>query len=148
MGRIKINELDNYRFMLERKIYLSNINIAGHVGSVEMTELFQEARYAMMKSMGISDLNLGDGQTGGIMVDIVINFKGEIFLDDVIMVEIDISEIDEKGYRVFYRALKNGKIAAIAETGFVTFSFREKKVVGVPSVFIEKLNSISEKQFC
>lgn len=148
MPRIKLTELEKYRFRYEQLIHLSNINIAGHTGSVEMTDLIQEARYRMLKSMGFSDLNLGDGVTGSIMADIVINFKGEIFLDDYISVEMDIAEIDEKGYRVFYRILKNEKLAGLAETGFVTFSFREKKTVNVPAAFIDKLNGIKEMQRC
>lgn len=148
MPRIKLKELEDYRFSYEKLINIANINIAGHTGSVEMTDLIQEARYRIMKGMGLSDLNLGDGATGGIMADIVINFKGEIFLDDLIHIEMDFAEFDEKGYRIFYRVLKNGRVTALAETGFVTFSFREKKTVEVPSVFINKLNSISEKQRC
>lgn len=148
MPRIKLKELENYRFSYEKLINIGNINIAGHTGSVEMTDLIQEARYRIMKSLGLNDLNLGDGMTGGIMADIVINFKGEIFLDDVIFVEMDFAEFEEKGYRIFYRVLKNGKVTALAETGFVTFSFSEKKTVSVPAAFIEKLNSITEKQKC
>lgn len=147
MPRIRLAELDNYRFRYEQRIHLSNINIAGHAGSVEITDLIQEGRYRMLKSMGMSDLNLGDG-TGGIMADIAVNFKGEIFLDDTVAIDMDISEIDDKGYRVFYRLMKNGKTVALAETGFVTFSFKEKKTVNVPAAFIEKLNSITGKQVC
>ncbi len=148
MPRIKLKEIENYRFSYEKLVNIANINIAGHTGSVEMTDLIQEARYRIMKSLGLNDLNLGDGATGGIMADIVINFKGEIFLDDIISVEMDFAEFDEKGYRVFYRMLKNNRVMAIAETGFVTFSFSEKKTVNVPSAFIDKLNSITGKQKC
>ena len=148
MPRIKLTELEDYRFRYEQMIHLSNINIAGHTGSVEMTDLIQEGRYRMLKSMGFSDLNLGDGATGSIMADLVVNFKGEVFLDDLIAIEMDISEIGEKGYRVYYRILKNDRVAALAETGFVTFSFKEKKTAGVPPVFIKKLNSVSGIQKC
>jgi len=148
MPRIKLNELENYRFSYDKLINIANINIAGHTGSVEMTDLIQEARYRIMKSIGINDLNLGDGITGSIMADMVINFKGEIFLDDSITVEMDFSEFEEKGFRIFYRVIKNGRVTALAETGFVTFSFSEKKTVKVPAVFIEKLKEITEKHRC
>ncbi|HPS56534.1 MAG TPA: thioesterase family protein [Spirochaetota bacterium] len=148
MPRIKLIELENYRFSYEKLINIANINIAGHTGSVEMTDLIQEARYRIMKTLGLSDLNLGDGSTGGIMADIVINFKGEIFLDDIVSVEMDFAEFDGKGYRVFYRILKNNKVVAVAETGFVTFSFSEKKTVNVPPIFIDKLKAVTQKQRC
>lgn len=148
MARTRLVELDKYRFVYEQMIHLSDVNIAGHSGSVEITSLMQEGRYRMLKSMGCSDLNLGDGSTGSIMADMVINFKGEIFLDDRISISMDISEMEENGYRVFYRFIKNGKTAALAETGFVTFSFKEKKKVKVPLLFIERLNSITDTVIC
>jgi acyl-CoA thioester hydrolase len=148
MPRIKLNECDKYRFIYEHRIQLSQINIAGHTGSVELTSLIQEARYRMLKKMDLSDLNLGDGETGGIMSDIVINFKGEIFLDDLISIEMEIPEIDEKGYRVYCRVVKNDSTVALAETGFVTFSFKERKKKEVPQAFIDKLQGITDQLQC
>ena len=148
MPRIKLTELENYRFSYKKLINISNINIAGHAGSVEITDLIQEARYRIMKTIGLNDLNLGDGATGGIMGDLAVNFRGEIFLDDVVLIEMDFAEIEDKGYRVFYRIQKNGKTLALAESGFVTFSFKDKKTVKVPDEFIVKINNVTGKIEC
>lgn len=143
MGRIKLTPLERYRFTHEQKVYISNINPAGHVGSSQMIDLIHDGRIAMLQSLEASELNLGDGKTGTILSDLAVNFKAELFLHDVITIESDISEIEEKGIRICYRILKNGKTAVLAETGHVCFSYFDKSICKVPDVFIKKLGEVS-----
>ncbi|HOP64702.1 MAG TPA: thioesterase family protein [Spirochaetota bacterium] len=141
MPRVKLNELENYRFKTEQVITIAYLNPAGHVGNSQMADLVHDGRIALLKELGLNELNIGDGKTGMIMGDLVINFKTEIFLGEKVVIEADISEMENKGFRFFYRISKEGKTAALAETGYVTFSYEDRKVCEVPGVFIEKLNS-------
>lgn len=141
MPRVKLTELENYRFKTEQMITIAYLNPAGHVGNSQMADLVHDGRIHLLRTLGLSELNLGDGKTGLIMGDLVINFKTEIFLGEKVLIEADISEMENKGFRFFYRISKEGKTAALAETGYVTFSYAERKVCEVPSVFIEKLDS-------
>ena len=143
MPRVKLNELDKYRFKHEQTITIANINPAGHVGNSQMADLVHDGRIMLLKSMGLNEMNVGDGKTGLIMGDLVINFKMELFYGDKIVIESDISEIEAKGFRFFHRISKDGKVASLAETGYVTFSYAERKVCEVPAVFIEKVNSLN-----
>jgi acyl-CoA thioesterase FadM len=118
---------------------MSNINQAMHVGAPQMAGIIHDGRYQMFKNLEINEFNLGDGKTGAIISDLAINFKAEIFLDEIIIVETDIGEIEEKGFRIFYRISKNGKTAALAETGHVCFNFLNKSVCEVPEVLIKKV---------
>ncbi len=142
MPRIKLVELNRYRFSHEQKILISHLNFGGHVGNAQMAELVHDGRYQMLKAMGLNEANIGDDRTGIIMGDLVINFKQELFIDDVITIESDVDEIVEKGFRIFHRILKNGATAAVAETGFVTFDYVERKICSVPEIFTEKLAGI------
>ncbi|MCL1865243.1 MAG: thioesterase family protein [Spirochaetes bacterium] len=139
MGRIKLEQLNNYRFSHEQRICMSNINQAMHVGASQMVEILHDGRYQMLKKLELNELNLGDGKTGAVVSDLAVNYKAEIFLDETITVETDIGEIEEKGFRIFYRISKNGKTAALAETGHVCFNFLDKKICTVPEVLIKKL---------
>jgi acyl-CoA thioesterase FadM len=141
LGRIKLEPLKNYRFSHEQKIYISNINQAMHVGSSQMVDIIHDGRYQMLKSLEANELNLGDGKTGAILSDLVVNYKAEIFLDEIVTVETDIGEIEEKGFRIFYRISKNGKTAALAETGHICFNYLEKSKCEVPEVLIKKLRT-------
>ena len=142
MARIKLKELDRYRFSHQQQIYISNINPAGHVGASQMLDIIHDGRYQMLKSMGFSELNLGDGKTGSILSDLAVNYKAEIFLDDKVTIESDIAEIEEKGFRIFHRIVKNGKTAVLAETGHVSFNYLEKSISRVPEIFICKINEM------
>lgn len=142
MARVKLVPLERYRFSHEQRIYISNINPAGHVGASQMIDIIHDGRIQMLKSLGGSELNLGDGKTGTILSDLAVNYKAELFLDDVVTIESDIAEIEEKGIRIYYRILKNGKTAVLAETGHACFSYSEKSICKVPEVFINKLNEI------
>jgi acyl-CoA thioesterase FadM len=142
--RIKLTPLERYRFTHEQKVYISNINPAGHVGSSQMIDLLHDGRIAMLQSLEASELNLGDGKTGTILSDLAVNFKAELFLHDVITIESDIADIEEKGIRIYYRILKNGKIAALAETGHVCFSYFDKSICNVPDIFIKRLSEVQQ----
>ncbi len=142
MARIKLKELERYRFSHCQQIYIANLNPAGHVGASQMLELIHDGRHQMLKSLGLNELNLGDGQTGSILSDLAVNYKAELFLDDQIVIESDVSEIEEKGFRLFHRILKNGKVAVVAETGHVCFNYREKSISRVPEVFINKVDQM------
>ena len=142
MPRIKLSELARYRFTHEQYIYIANLNVAGHVGAPQMIELIHDGRHQLLKSMGFSEMNLGDGKTGMILSDLAVNYKAELFLDDKISIETDIDEIEEKGFRFFYRILKNGKTAVLAETGHVCFNYFDKSICKLPEIFHKKLNEI------
>jgi len=138
LARIKLKELDKYRFSHQQQIYISNINPAGHVGASQMLEILHDGRYQLLKSLDLNEMNLGDGKTGSLLSDLAVNYKAELFIDDKVIVESDIAEIEEKGFRIFHRILKNGKTAVIAETGHVCFNYMEKRITKVPEIFISK----------
>lgn len=141
MPRVKLNELEHYRFRHEHIVKISNLNMAGHVGNAQMAELVHDGRITLLKTLGMNEMNIGDGKTGLIMGDLVINFKSELFYDDRVLIESEISEIEGKGLRFFHRISKEGKTAALAETGFAAFNYAERKICEIPDVFIEKLES-------
>jgi YbgC/YbaW family acyl-CoA thioester hydrolase len=142
LARVKLAEKENYRFSHEQRVYIANLNAAGHVGAPQMIELIHDGRYQLMKKLGFSEINLGDGKTGSILSDLVVNYKAELFLDDLVVIETDIAEIEEKGFRVFHRIVKNGKTAVIAETGHVCFNYQDKSIGKVPDIFKQKLSEI------
>jgi acyl-CoA thioester hydrolase len=142
LPRVKVKELDKYRFSHEQEIYISNINPAGHVGASQMVDLIHDSRIKMLRSIGGSELNLGDGKTGTILGDLAVNYKMELFLNDVVSIESDVSEIEEKGIRISYRIVKNGKTAVLAETGHVCFVYQDKSIGKVPEIFISRLNEV------
>jgi acyl-CoA thioesterase FadM len=88
-------------------------------------------------------MNLGDGQTGIIMADLVVNFLEEGFMLDRLDIDSHIGEMTQRSFRIFHRLTKGGKILALAETGIVTFNYAERKIAPVPQSFQQTLENLS-----
>ncbi|HOJ43544.1 MAG TPA: thioesterase family protein [Syntrophorhabdaceae bacterium] len=136
MSEIILYEQNAYDFQYKLQIQIGHINYAGHVGHEAIIAILWEARTHVFRTLGIGELDLGDGKTGIIMKDLVVNFYGEAFLFDEITVESYIGDMKKNGFRIYYKILKNDKKIAIAETGFLTYDYKHKKVVPVPSTFL------------
>ncbi len=91
----------------------------------------------MLKKMGFSELDLGDGKTGIIMADLAVNFLSEGFLFDKIIVESAIGEVGNSGFCVFHHFRRDDESIALAETGIVAFNYGERHVARLPEAFVK-----------
>jgi acyl-CoA thioester hydrolase len=135
MPRIKLVERDGYELHYELQVRPQDINYSGHVGNDNLIAMIGAARAYAFHTMGTSELDLGDGKTGVIMTDLVVNYRAEAFLFDQLSVDTHFDEIGRSGFRMFHRARKGSRIIGLVETGFATYSYTEKKVVPVPNEF-------------
>ena len=142
MPRIKLDESDVYRSLYERKLVKSDLNYAGHLGNDSLVTILQESRIDLFRELGFTELDLGDGRTGLIIGDLVINFKSECFEDDVLQVETGIGELKPASMRLFYRVGRktDGKLIALAETGVVAFDYGTRKPGSWPDEFLKRLD--------
>jgi acyl-CoA thioesterase FadM len=141
MPRVKLTEQEFYEFHYDVEIQPQDINFSGHVGNDNLVTLMGAARAHAFHSLNLSELDLGDGRTGIIMADLVVNYTSEAFLFDKLRIDIHIDEIGKSSFRMFYRVMRNTSIIALAESGFATFNYMEKKITQVPKSFLELLSS-------
>lgn len=139
MPRITLKPLDSYKFRCDLTARVSDINYGGHVGNSQMAGLVHESRVILLRENGMSEIDLGDGKTGIIQLDLVINFKAEAFLGDKLTVESEITETDTSSFRICNKISKEGKPVAIAEAGFASFNYAERRIVPLPENFFIKL---------
>jgi acyl-CoA thioesterase FadM len=142
MPKVKLKKQDKYEFVYEVSLKVRDINYGGHLGNDSLVSLTHEARLDFLKQMGFDELNLGDGKTGIIMSDLVVNYLDEAFMFDKIRILSHIDEISSYGFRVFHNFIKNDKSIALAETGIVAFDYSSGHIAEIPQVFLEKLKSI------
>jgi acyl-CoA thioester hydrolase len=140
MPRIKLKEQEVYEFRFPIKVRPQDINYAGHMGNDNLISLVGDARAQLFHSLGLSEMDLGDGQTGIIITDLVVNYKGEAFMFDELLIEIHLGEFVQKGFRMFHRILKDSKLIALVETGFVAYNYAAKKTVPLPTSFLKRLS--------
>ena len=142
MPRIKLDEQREYTFHYTIRLQPRDINYSGHLGNDALVSLVGTARTNMFRSMGLSEIDLGDGQTGIIISDLVVNFKAEAFMFDELLIDTHIGEFSRNGFRMFHRVTKGQTIVALAETGLTTFNYVSRKVAQVPEKFLKVLAEV------
>ena len=93
----------------------------------------------MFRALGISELDLGDGKTGVITGDTVINYKSEGFIYQTLSVESQIGEVSPEAITVFQRMKRDGHLVALAEAGLVGFDSKIRATVPIPETFNQTL---------
>jgi len=146
MPKVKLKKMDNYEFEYKTILQVRDINYGGHLGNDALVSLTHIARINMLRTLGFSELDLGDGKTGIIMADLAVNYIGEGFMFDEVTVLTHIDEISPVSFRVFHNFIKDDKTIALAETGIIAFDYNERRITEIPETFFYSLKKyISEK---
>lgn len=143
MPRVKLHPQPIYEFHYELTLQVRDINYGGHLGNDALVGLLHEARINLFHSLGLSEMNLGDGQTGIIMADLVVNFVEEGFMLDRLDIGSHIGEVTKHSFRIFHRLDKGDKILALAETGLIAFNYTKRKIAPIPASFQQALEKLT-----
>jgi acyl-CoA thioesterase FadM len=138
--RIKLDPQDRYQHIYETAIEVTDLNYGNHMGNDAMVGIIHRARVHFLHQLSASENDLGDGKTGILLTDLIVNYKGEGFLFDKLIVESSIGELRPKGFRMFHRIVtEQNRLIALAETGIVAFNYHKREVVRVPESFVSKI---------
>jgi acyl-CoA thioester hydrolase len=146
MPRVKLHEQKEYEFHYDVTVQVRQINSTGHLDHKAVIEIIHDARATLFHSLGLSERNIGDGHTGIIMVDLIINFKEEGFAFDQLRVDTHVGEISEKSFRMFHRIMKRGggTIIALAEMGFIIYDYTKGAITSMPEPFLKSLDQMKQ----
>jgi len=142
MARIKIELPEKFIFKTELAIRVTDLNYGGHLGNDAVLSIAHEARLRFLKHLGYSELDV-EG-SGIIMSDAAIQYKGEGFHRDELIIEIGVSDFKKTGCDFVYRLTNRDtqKIIALVKTGIVFYDYNLRKVVSIPKNFIDKIESL------
>jgi acyl-CoA thioester hydrolase len=135
MPRIKLTEQPSYPFEMSLTVRVTDLNYGAHLANNAVVELLHEARVNLLRQLGCSEHNLGDGQTGIIMGDLVVNFKQEGFLFDQLKIKSCVAEFSRRGFRIFHKVCKGDDTLALAETGIIAFDYENRRPAPIPEAF-------------
>ncbi len=141
MAKIKLKALESYRFTYPTVLKARDINYGGHLGNDALVALLQEARIALFRELGATELDLGDGETGIIMSDLVVSYRAEGKLFDAIEIHSEFIEVKAASFRMAHRVSRGEETLALAEVGLVTFDYRDRRIAPIPEGFLEKIGS-------
>jgi len=139
MPRAKLTEQPEYEFCYPITVQPRDINYGGHLGVDSLVSIIGTARAFILKSVGLSEGNLGNGRAGIIMTDFTVNLKAEGFMFDNLEVYTHIGELTKNGFRFFHKITREGTVIAFAEAGFLAYDYAARKVTAVPETFINPL---------
>ena len=142
MPRIKIELPEKFIFRTEIAIRVTDLNYGGHLGNDSVLSICHEARLKFLKHLGYSELDV-EG-SGIIMSDAAIQYKGEGFHGDELIIEISVNDFTKTGCDFVYRLTNKDtqKIIALVKTGIVFYDYNLRKVVSIPKNFIDKIESL------
>lgn len=141
MSRVKLLEQPSYEFNTTLNVRITDINIANHLGHIELIGMMHEARHQFFQKLGFSELWIGADNTGIVIIDLITNYLSEVFAGESIDISLQIGDMTERSFRVYYRLKRGDEIIALAETGIAPFIYREKKSVLLPELFINSLKA-------
>jgi len=140
MTRLKIDIPEKLLTSVSVAVRITDINYGNHVGNNAIVEIIHEARVQFLQKHNFTELNIAG--TALIMSELLVEYKGESFYNDVLEINIYSGEISRVGFELFYKisAKRNEQeiLIALAKTGMVCYDYKIRKVCAVP----EELKSI------
>ena len=139
MPRIKLKQHPKYAHSTPLKLRVTEINYGGHLGNDAVMGLLHQARVEVLAILGVSEMDLGNGQTGIVQTDCAIVYQGEGFLLDDVLVESLFSEVKGSTFRMCCRISKGEKTLILAEAGFAGFDYSARRTAPLPENFREAI---------
>jgi acyl-CoA thioesterase FadM len=142
MARVKLELPAQFNFRTNIPIRIQDLNYGNHVGNDAILSIMHEARMQYLQASGLQELDKVSN-TGLIMADVAIIYKGESFHGDVLEIEVAAAEYSATGFDLYYRitALRKDTRIPVAEakTGMVCFDYNQRKVSRLPAAWKEQL---------
>jgi len=122
------------------EVRVGDINYGGHMGNDKSLLLFHDARIKFLESLDFSEKNIGD-ETGTIMSEAHIYFKKEVFLHDLLFIDVSISEVTTSSMIINYLVHRENDAVVVLKgsTKIIAFDYDKKRVKRIPEVFIKKI---------
>lgn len=135
MGRIKIDFPEPALYEHRLPIRITDINYASHLAHDVLVSILHEARARFFLHFGMREEST-DG-VGVIITDLAVVYKGEVFYEDVLRIEIAVEEPSAVGCDFKYRVSRerDDKLVALAKTGILFFDFDRRHIAQMPPTF-------------
>jgi acyl-CoA thioesterase FadM len=120
-------------------VRVGDINYGGHMGNDKALLVFHDARLSFLKALGFSEKNIGG--PGIIMRDAHVAFRKEVFLGDLLLVDVGIDNVTSSSFNMTYTARRESDDAVVftGSTSLVAFDYNIRRVVRLTDEFLEKI---------
>ncbi|GAC1367355.1 MAG: hypothetical protein NVS3B25_00610 [Hymenobacter sp.] len=141
MARLKVALPDSFPFATNLPVRINDLNYGGHLGNDALLGLLHEARVHFLRSLGLPNDYDPVSKLGLIMVDVAVEYKGEVFHGDVLRVQMAATDPSKYGFDVVYHVHNQaGKEIARAKTGMLCFDYNLRKLRLLPAALAAQIN--------
>ena len=144
MAKVQVELPEQFNFTTEIPIRISDINYGGHVGNDAVLTLAHEARVRFFNKAAYGELNL-EG-IGTIVTDAAIEYKGEMFYGDTVIIFIKAMNFSKIGFELYYKMEKQtdkGRLlVAKIKTGILGYDYSKKKIANIPEIAVAKISAL------
>lgn len=131
--------MDGFSFIFPYPVRVADVNYGGHVANSAVLNIFQDARIALLASLGpYSELDLGG--CGIIMPEAHVYFRAEMFLRDRLQVGVRCVKIKRSSFVLEYRIERDAELTAEGETPIVCYDYQKRKPCKIPTAFHQVLS--------
>lgn len=132
--------MDNFRYILDYRVCVADINYGGHVANSAVLNIFQDARIGYLAGLGpFSELDLGG--CGIIMPEAHVYYRAEMFLNEVLRVGVRCSQVGRSSFELAYRIERGDELTAEGTTPVICFDYGRRKPVRIPAEFRARLTA-------
>lgn len=140
MARIKLDPPINIIAKIKIQVRITDINYGNHLGNDSLVSILHEARVQWLKGMGYTELDIEGVSL--ILNELVVNYRSESFLGDVLEIGLSLGDFFESGFELYYEVVTHRNetviLIARAKTNLVCYDYIQKKVVELPFSFKSK----------
>lgn len=134
MARLQLDFPDeNFVFSTTLTVRITDINAGNHLANDSMISMISEARARFLFQMGVPELS--EDKTGIIVTDLATMYRSEAHARDQLLFEVGLMDFNKYGCDIVFRITRpaDGRLIALAKSGFVFFNYNLSKVVPMPS---------------
>ena len=129
---------DQFCYTTQLTVRITDINAGKHLANDSMISMISEARARFLFAYGIAETS-GDG-SGIIVTDLATTYKAEAHARDALQFEVGVMDFNKYGGDIIFRITRpaDGKLIAMAKSGFVFYDYVQSRVVAMPEAFAAK----------
>lgn len=126
---------DQFCYSTHLTVRVTDINGANHLGNDSMISMISEARARFLYDYGITET--GADRVGIIVTDLATTYRAEAHARDQLRFEVGVMDFNRYGGDIIFRITRpaDGKMVAMAKSGFVFFDYAHSRVVEMPESF-------------
>lgn len=139
MARLQLDLPASFRFSTEIQIYISHVNLGGHLDNAQLLTLVSEARVRFFKSLGYSESDVAGHPI--VVGDLMAQYKSEAFHGETMCIGMEPADFNRYGFDLMFRMTDkaSGREVARGKTGIVFVQAHAKKVAPIPEALLAKL---------